>query len=559
MFTFVGVDSAEAVEWFDGHDVRRLPDGNISYFVNTDFGSPETSKIAVFKMDEENLIAELVWLYEPVSPVMSMAMGNGQLLPNGNWFIGWGFASFMGYQICSEITADKDTVMDLYSTPGVSSYRAYRFELNADEPAAVAEEIDVAPGEWVFNWEDTTGITIDIESMTTGGYNKMTVSRYNYAPVKPTFPGKDPVAYPVRVVVEATAISAIAGDIIFDVDEFGITNPEEITIFHREFPGQGLFIPLTTSYNNVTGEISAAFDKFGEFIITYPDVPSIAFAPNPVYPVDEANVNQEYPVRLEWSPRGFVEDFALQIARDMDFTDLVVDETGLKSSIYDFADPDDNTTYYWRAMTSNDAGDSEWSDTVSFHAGAPSVELSVPNGGEEWQVGLNYFILWEDNIPEDVILELHKADALLEVIGTVPSNKGYRWRVPTALEPGDDYKVLIRSMDDEALMDISEFAFSMIDTVSGIGGTSYLEQNLVIYPNPTENELNIQYQLADYENVTIRIYDITGRLLNTVSEGYQVPGEHQMQLNLQPLEGNLFIIQLQAGKGVVHKKVCVIK
>jgi hypothetical protein len=561
MFTYIGVDSIRANGWFNGHDLRRLPNGNISFFVNANKGSTETAKVAEFKLDEENLSAELVWLYEPLSPVLATARGNAQLLPNGNWMIGWGSASDNGYPVCSEISAEKDTLIDLYWDEGLSSYRAYRFELDADIPAAQVQEIEVAPGKWVFAYGDTvvTGVTVDIASLTGDGYNSMTVSKYNYAAVAPSFPGKDPLALAKRVVVEGSAITAINGTIIFDAEEFGITDPDTITIFSREIVGQGLFTPLTTTYNAVTGEISATFDKLGEFIFTFPDYPEIPFAPNPFDPVDGANVNQNYPVRLEWSPRGFISDFALQIATDEDFTNIVVNETSLTSTVYEFTDPADNTTYYWRAMTSNYGGDSDWSDTVSFHAGESMVAVTTPNGAEEWQVGLDYFILWEDNIPEDVVLELYKADAFLEVIDTVPSNVGYEWSIPAGLETGENYKIIVKSVDNEALLDMSDAVFSMIDTVTSVSETSILERSLAIYPNPTDNQVTIQYQLADYKEVSVRIYDITGRLLNTINEGSQVPGDHQIRYNLGTLEGNLLIIQLQVGDEVIHRKVSLIR
>ena len=46
-----------------------------------------------------------------------------------------------------------------------------------------------------------------------------------------------------------------------------------------------------------------------------------------------------------------------------------------------------------------------------------------------------------------------------------------------------------------------------------------LEQN---YPNPVREDTNIPYQLPRSSQVTIRIYNVTGRLVRTLEEGYKV-------------------------------------
>ncbi len=44
------------------------------------------------------------------------------------------------------------------------------------------------------------------------------------------------------------------------------------------------------------------------------------------------------------------------------------------------------------------------------------VQDTVPNGGEQWQRGLEYYILWDDNLIEDVGIELYMGDSLLQTI-----------------------------------------------------------------------------------------------------------------------------------------------
>ena len=59
-------------------------------------------------------------------------------------------------------------------------------------------------------------------------------------------------------------------------------------------------------------------------------------------------------------------------------------------------------------------------------------------GGEQWQRGLEYFILWDDNLSEDVVIELYKGDSLLQTIKTTPSTGAYAWEVGLGLGLGSD-------------------------------------------------------------------------------------------------------------------------
>jgi hypothetical protein len=89
------------------------------------------------------------------------------------------------------------------------------------------------------------------------------------------------------------------------------------------------------------------------------------------------------------------------------------------------------------------------------------VRVTVPNGGEQWQRGLEVFIRWDDNLSEDVVIELYKGDSLLQTIGTTPSTGAYQWEVGLDLEPGSDYSIKVKSSADEALFDMSDNTFTI--------------------------------------------------------------------------------------------------
>ena len=113
------------------HDIRRLPNGNVTLFDNGNRNSPIRSRAVEYKLDEVSKTAELVWEYGGESPRFSLAMGSMQRLQNGNSLIGWG-APVEGARkrAVSEVRTDGSVVFELRTDSNVVTYRAFRFPWN---------------------------------------------------------------------------------------------------------------------------------------------------------------------------------------------------------------------------------------------------------------------------------------------------------------------------------------------------------------------------------------------------------------------------------------------
>lgn len=81
-------------------------------------------------------------------------------------------------------------------------------------------------------------------------------------------------------------------------------------------------------------------------------------------PEDEATALPKE-LTFTWEATQNTETYTLQIAEDDAFSTLLVDESGLTSTSYDFTLPD-YLTYYWRVMATNTTGDSPWSAIWNF-------------------------------------------------------------------------------------------------------------------------------------------------------------------------------------------------
>jgi len=98
-------------------------------------------------------------------------------------------------------------------------------------------------------------------------------------------------------------------------------------------------------------------------------------------------------------------------------------------------------------------------------------------------------------------------------------------------------------------------------TINGVGinetantGIS-LEQNM---PNPADNSTTINYSLANGgSNVLLEVYDVTGQLVETVDQGQQIAGAHQVELNTANYAAGVYFYTLNVDGVKVTKRMVI--
>ena len=566
-FTFIGVSQEDGISNITGHTFYRTPEGTVMNYDNGNRPGTKTSQVHEFILDEENKTAELAWSYIPDEKIAGWHRGSAQRLPNGNTAIGWGGSSGKYSPAYTEVNAAGEKLLEIFfEPPAIESYRAFRFPFPDGSPSAAVVIIEVAPGNsYDFSEGDSldTGVQIKVNSLAGDGYNELVVSKYEYAPSDPVFFGKAPIVLPKRATLTEYQINAIDADISFDTAKWGVKHPDGAIVYHRQYEGSGLFLPLPTTYNHVTDMIVAKTTMFGEFIIANPDLESIVFTPMPFDPPDSGTVNQELPVTLQWNPIGFANEFSLQLSKSPDFVQLNVDMQNMKDAFYTLYDLDENDTFFWRVKALNEAGESDWTKPQMFSTVAPFIALGSPNGGEQWQRGLEYIIRWDDNVDEQVVLQLHKGGAMTAVIDTVDSKGAYKWEIAPGLEPGLDYTVQIKSVLNGELFDVSDAVFMVIDTT----GTS-VDQSMPVmsdyalhqnYPNPFNPVTQIVFELPRDGHVTLKVYDMLGQEVATLIDAAQEAGSHRVTFDGSDLSSGLYFYKFEAAGFLKTGKMILIK
>jgi len=84
--------------------------------------------------------------------------------------------------------------------------------------------------------------------------------------------------------------------------------------------------------------------------------------------------------------------------------------------------------------------------------------------------------------------------------------------------------------------------------------------DLNVFPNPIVDKANIIYNLAKHDNVTISLFDATGKQLVTLVENQTLQaGEHIIKLNINNLVSGIYYLKLQGIENKIIRKLMVIK
>ncbi len=96
--------------------------------------------------------------------------------------------------------------------------------------------------------------------------------------------------------------------------------------------------------------------------------------------------------------------------------------------------------------------------------------------------------------------------------------------------------------------------------ISGVNQVSNFTE-LNITPNPTTDQININYKSKSSSPISISLYNINGAKITNIFVGKQTIGSNTVSYNLtnHNLSNGTYIVQLQSGNDVVTKKFVVVK
>jgi hypothetical protein len=565
-FTFIGENEANAPDYFsEQHDARRLDNGNISLFDNGNRHQPEHARAVEYQLDEINKTAKLIWEYRHSPDILSRNQGNIQRLPNGGNIIGWGGSGILNLPSITELTPDNELAIEISLPKGVtfgqSTYRAYKFPYPTQLPEAQIKKENITSNtEYDFkDGNNNTSLKIFVESVSPSNGGSIIVKRYNYSPLNPDFDKPSPLILPYRITVKGENITSINLKLMFDISLFPrIRDGNQFKVFFRPNEGQGKFNLIPTTFGNVNKALIINVTDFGEFVFGKEDFEPLLSVPKLFYPANGQEIDNTMPVELMWTVDGLMEFHHIQIAKDSEFKQIIFEKNNLTELIYKITPPFTEKTYYWRVRTIvSGLGNSEWSEIYTFSPISPYLAIKYPNGGE---------ILTKDNLPKiirwfDVSYAPVKIDLFrngsyfITVIDSVKSfTNNFLWSsIPEQVPEDSSYQIKITYLNNPGISAISKGFFAIknkqLSIDDNIAGLSVITE-LRTFPNPTEKDATISFNLNSEDKIKITLFDLLGNPVHTVFDGYLNDGFHDINFETNHLLPGLYQLKIQTSKEV---------
>ena len=79
------------------------------------------------------------------------------------------------------------------------------------------------------------------------------------------------------------------------------------------------------------------------------------------------------------------------------------------------------------------------------------------------------------------------------------------------------------------------------------------------YPNPFNPTTTIRFSVEMLHATSLQIFDITGRLVETLLDESLTPGDHEVTWNAGNLPSGVYFVRLQSGEYVESQKVILLK
>lgn len=559
-FTFINEHPENAPTYFSyQHDIRRLPNGNITLYDNGVQHDPKYSRAVEYKLDEENLTAELVWEYRNNPDVYGETMGSTQRLPNGNTVIGWGGVTTGHIRIVTEVNPAGEIEFELSFPKGVTfqitSYRAYRYPYPTNLPEAIVTFENISsliqnPGDSLSFKNDTTdtGIIISFNELNDQPGSKITLEKYPYAPLYPRFTSPAPLVNQYKVLIKTQNITKCKANLIFDISKFPLSLHKKDLIVWRRLSENFPFEPLQCSYDPENKLLVAIVDNLdGEYIFGTPASLLPPSKPILTFPPDNAKLNTEDPVVFQWTPQGITKFSKLVISKNIDFTEITEIDS-IKTNQFN-AGKLPAGDYFWKVQTFNEVGVSEWSEVHSFNISEPFISIFYPDSGATWIKETKVWIVWQHNIyPAFEITLFKESSPLMNIADSIYSTFGkYIWDVSNLVPPGNDYKIRITSLKNKRI-----FAESKTFSISEPSSVEDISNSIVISPNPCDGNLNVKLNGLEVQQVDVfNFYGI--RVYHHLFTNY----DSTIRLNLSYLPDGLYLLAFRTNNGI-HKMPFII-
>lgn len=568
-FTFTSENGiVDPPEFSYQHDIRRLPNGNISLFDNGSQRTPQWSRGVEYQLDEVNKTCKLVWQYRHTPDVYAGVQGSMQTLADGHRLLAWGSAFADGKTLITEVDESGNVVFEAKLPNMMYPYKAEKsvYPTGRSSASVLIDEILPTNTYTYTRGTDTVGLTVTYHTLISFFYNTTTATRYRWSPEDPSFVvqrGSEIVSslppryvQGCRLTLTQEGMVEHAGEFRFNVDQIGITSPEQTVVYYRDSTYKP-FRQLRTRFNPTSRELVVDTASAGEFCFGSPlsGLPSEILAPTLIKPIAGKSVLVGRGVSLQISPQGTSSSFTYHVEGA---NGGPVVQNATQATDKDTTIALAPGTYVWKAAAHLTAASdtlgvsSGFSAIDSFVVESAFVEITEPINSVVWTHDSAYVVTWNTNLVGLAKIELLKDDAVVALIrdSVKASSGGFLWRVPVNIPEGTGYVVRVRTREGDmtAAAGSTEAIVEIRKIITSVEEDAFV-LDVMIAPNPASSALFIG---GSHELTRVQLFTTTGEMVRDVA-----PRGTGEQLNVSDLAVGTYILRLSTQTGTATRMVVI--
>jgi len=297
-----------------------------------------------------------------------------------------------------------------------------------------------------------------------------------------------------------------------------------------------------------------------------------ALAGSPVLALPNKNaVNISTDTLLVWNEVDGAEAYHVQLSTKPDFSNTVVDSTGLTVTNLPVSSLNYGAEYFWRVSAVGYCGNQVWSEVWSFTTALYFTDKPIPVLPENGAVSISTdtLLVWNELDGADTYhVQLSKdydfSTNVIDSTGIVTPELAVSY-----LEYSTEYFWRFRAVNGEHESDWSAVWSFNTNTITSANG---LQQELPVdfsldqnYPNPFNPTTTIRFALPTESNVRMEIYNMLGQRVTTLVDSEQMrAGIYEKVWDGRDASGmqvssGTYIYRVVAGDHVETKRMILMK
>ncbi|HAD82201.1 MAG: hypothetical protein A2509_00665 [Candidatus Edwardsbacteria bacterium RIFOXYD12_FULL_50_11] len=147
-----------------------------------------------------------------------------------------------------------------------------------------------------------------------------------------------------------------------------------------------------------------------------------------------------------------------------------------------------------------------------------------------------------------------------------PTESGYYKKIPWSSYNFGCSANGLTLADNKVYVSYYQYGLQVFEYTSPSGVTNNKNESRIssfllkeAYPNPARGKATISYQLPAKSTVSLNVYNVAGRLVQSVNMGTQLPGYYNIPLKTDKLSSGVYFYKLTAGSNSQTKKLVILK